>query len=380
VKTIAALLVMTLSNAWGVILFDTGDPSANTTAPTGDLANSGWQYEGYWNGFNGTPIASHFFITAHHIGGNIGDVLSFNNQTFTTTAVFDDPTSDLRIWQVSGTFSIFAPLYPKQDEVGQLVVDIGRGTRRGNEIDLNGNLQGWGWGAADGRQRWGENIVSSIYNNGPEDDLLRATFDQNGIASECTLSAGDSGGGAFMNDGGVWKLAGVNFGVDGHFYTDSSGDGQFDAALIEMGGFWQQNDNPPPNYVQFSGPSAFYPTRISTKLAWIYSVTDPTGDLDSDGIPNLLEYALHLNPIVPDVNGLPQVGREGTFLTLTYTKVTTATDTTYAVEQSNDLVSWTTATTQDEVVFTTGNMQTIKAKVDASSASLLFLRLRVTRP
>lgn len=185
-KKVALVLLIACSSARAIIFYSTGDPTYNSTAPTGDLANSGWQYEGYWLGLIGTPIAPNFFIAAHHIGGNVGDVFNFDNQTFTTTAVFDDPTSDLRIWQVNGTFPFFAPLYTNQDEVGQLVVDFGHGTQRGSEIDLNGNLQGWGWGQPDGEQRWGENIVSSIYNNGVEDDLLRATFDQNGIANECT--------------------------------------------------------------------------------------------------------------------------------------------------------------------------------------------------
>jgi len=380
-KKVALVLLIACSSARAIIFYSTGDPTYNSTAPTGDLANSGWQYEGNWLGLIGTPIAPSFFITAHHIGGGVGDTLYFDNQSFVTITVFDDPTSDLQIFQVNGTFPIFAPLYAKQDEVGQLVVDIGHGTQRGNEIDLNGNLQGWGWGPSDGVQRWGENIVSSIYNNGVEDDLLRATFDQNGITNECTLSSGDSGGGVFINDNGVWKLAGINYGVDGPFYTDSSGDpnGGFDAALIEMGGFWQQNGDPPPPYVQISGPSAFYPTRISTKIPWIYSVIDPTGDPDNDGIPNLMEYALHSNPLVSDVTNLPQVALGNNLLTLTYTKVTTATDITYTVQQSSDLVSWTSATTQDTVLSINGNLETIQSAVDVTGVNVLFLHLSVTR-
>jgi len=42
-----------------VILYRTADPAANTTAPAGDLAGSGWQFEGIFGGFLGTPIAPH---------------------------------------------------------------------------------------------------------------------------------------------------------------------------------------------------------------------------------------------------------------------------------------------------------------------------------
>src|SRR5580693_5424744 len=91
-----------LSRAAAVILYGTGDPSANTTAPTGTLAGSGWQYEGQFGSFLGTIIASNYFVTAKHIGGNVGQSFIFNGATYTTTAVFPDPSSDLQIWQVSG--------------------------------------------------------------------------------------------------------------------------------------------------------------------------------------------------------------------------------------------------------------------------------------
>ncbi|MBA3544318.1 MAG: hypothetical protein H0T83_07760 [Chthoniobacterales bacterium] len=67
-------------------------------------------------------------------------------------------------------------------------------------------------------------------------------------------------------------------------------------------------------------------------------------------------------------------------MTLTYFKVTTATDIQYAVEQSSDLATWTTATPSNETIAITGNVQTIKARVAINGASRLFLRLRVTRP
>ena len=47
-----------------VILFRTADPAANTTAPTGGLNSSGWQFEGLWGAFLGTLIAPHFFLSA----------------------------------------------------------------------------------------------------------------------------------------------------------------------------------------------------------------------------------------------------------------------------------------------------------------------------
>ena len=361
-----------------VILMDTGDPSVNITAPGGTLTNSGWQYEGIWGGFLGTPIAPHFFISAAHIGQAGGNFV-FQSSTYTIVRSFALANSDLLLWRVNETFPSYAPLYTKHDEIGKHLVVIGRGTRRGDPVFLESSLRGWSWGASDGVQRWGENDVADLvpYNG---HDLVYATFDQGAQPNESHLSVGDSGGAIFLNDGGVWKLAGISYAVD-DLYTAPDTSTGFDAAIFDARGYYTYDGN---KFTQISGtapvPTGFYASRISSETAWIYSVIDPTGDPDGDTIPNLLEYALDLDPLTSDAAGLPRVGREGNFITLTYTKVTTATDIGYAVEQSTDLALWATANTQDEIVSTVGNVQTIKAKIDIGTSTRLFVRLRTTRP
>lgn len=366
-----------------VILYRTADPAANTTAPTGPLAGSGWQFEGLWGSFLGTPIAPHFFLSAQHIG-QAGSVFTCGGINYTLVKAIGDPNSDLDLWQVAETFPTFAPLYTKSDEIGKLTLVIGRGTQRGSDRLVNGILSGWNWGASDGVQRWGENLVSSIFTLAPDNDFLYGTFDANGLAEEATLSSGDSGGAAFIQDGALWKLAGIHYAVDGPFYLDASGNGGFSAALFDSRGLYVSDEASPPHYILISGaapvPAGFYPTRISSKLGWIYSVTDPSGDLDADGMSNLLEYALHTNPTAPDAVRLPSIALEGSFLTLTYSKVTSATDIQYVVEKSSDLLTWTAANPTNEILDTQANVQTIKAKVARNGATQLFLRLRITRP
>ena len=71
---VTALLTASLTPARAVIFESTGNPLFNTTAPTGDLAGSGWDLQGSWLGdFLGTPIAPQFFITAKHLGGTNKD-------------------------------------------------------------------------------------------------------------------------------------------------------------------------------------------------------------------------------------------------------------------------------------------------------------------
>lgn len=377
-----AALLISLSTVHAIILFRTADPEANTTAPTNDPAASGWNLEGEFGSFLGTPIAPHFFLSAAHIGQAGGNFV-FGGVTYTLGANFYDPYSDLNIWQVSETFPAFAPLYTKNNEKGLRLVAIGRGTQRGGEILLNNELRGWAWGTYDARQRWGENLVADIvtFTSGP-DDAIYATFDQNGLPDECHFSVGDSGGAIFILDGSVWKLAGINYAVDGPLYTDSSGAGEFTAALFESRGFYYSDGANPPNYVQITTPTptGLYATRISSKLAWIYSVIDPTGDANGDGISNLLDYARALNAPLPQGYGSPLLGQEGSSLSLTYRKITNASGLQYQVEQSSDLVSWSPATSQDAVVETRGNIQVIKAAVPMGNGPALFLRLKISQP
>ncbi len=376
---LVAVVVSGLSSAQAIILFRTADPTANTTVPTNDAAGSGWNYEGVWGGFLGTPIAPHFFLSASHIG-QAGSNFVYQGTTYTLAGEVGDPFSDLHLWQVNETFPSFAPVYTKNDEKGQRVVAIGRGTQRGSEFDFGGTFRGWTWGNGDGVQRWGENIVSEIavFSSGPN-DALYATFDQSGLPNECHFSSGDSGGAVFISDGGVWKLAGINYAVDGHFYTDSTGDGQFDAALFNAGGLYYQDDANPGQYIQIPDgtPTGFYATRISSKLAWIESVIDPTGIVNADGIPNLLEYAKTLNDGPPLGYGpaSPQSAPSG--LALVYKKLTDKPALQYQVQQSVDLVHWSPATSQDSTVATQSDVTTIKATVNGSSP--LFLRLSVTQ-
>lgn len=99
-------LVLTVSfslRADGIILFRTDDPAANTTAPSNDPAASGWNYEGVWGSYLGTPIAPHFFVSAGHIG-QAGSNFVYGGVTYTLAANIPDPFSDLDIWQVNETF------------------------------------------------------------------------------------------------------------------------------------------------------------------------------------------------------------------------------------------------------------------------------------
>jgi hypothetical protein len=111
---------------------------------------------------------------------------------------------------------------------------------------------------------------------------------------------------------------------------------------------------------------------------------------EGDGIPNLLKYALNLNPTVNSANGLPagsMITVGGTnYLTLTYTQVIPATGITYTPEVSGDMQTWNSGPLYLAPVSTTPNPGGVTETVvvqdltPASPGAPRFMRLRVTGP
>ena len=280
-RGIFALIVWALCTAsplGAVIFLSTGDPTYNTTAPTGALADSGWQWVGSWAGFQGTPIGPHHFLTARHVGGTIGESFVLDGVSYPTVASYNDTVSDLSIWEINGTFPSWAPLYRNSDEVGKPLIAFGRGKTRGAEVrDVGTNsLRGWQWAASDGKLRWGQNAVRSVINAGSYwGALLYATFDASGGINEAHLAWGDSSGPVFINDGAGWKLAGVSAVVDSAYNTTNTGAG-FDAAIFDARGLYHGSTG---NWTLVTGasqvPSGFYATRVSVRTTWIDGVVPP---------------------------------------------------------------------------------------------------------
>ena len=275
---VAMHLVLVTETSRAVILFGSGDPAYNTTPPTGALANSGWQYEGQWGSFLGTPIAPHYFMAAQHIGGSVGQTFTFNGSNYTTTAYFDDPTSDLRIWMVSGTFPTYAPLYTTSDEQGKSMVVIGRGTQRGAPVmvtttqpgstNVVNTLAGWQDGPSDGVTRWGVSQVCSAGNW-----LLEAAFTGTLGTNEAYLSPGDSSGAIFIQDNsGTWRLAGINYGIEGPFATCTN-NSEFYGAIFNEDGLYVSYEVYAQPEDGWQRPAHFYASRVSEEMVWIQGVT-----------------------------------------------------------------------------------------------------------
>jgi DNA/RNA endonuclease G (NUC1) len=104
-----------------------------------------------------------------------------------------------------------------------------------------------------------------------------------------------------------------------------------------------------------------------------------TAVASSDGMPNLLKYALGYNPLIPTNN--PVVGDVSTgFLRLTLPKNPNATDISFQVEVSTDLTtnSWSAAgTTIDQ---NTSTLLQVHYNIPVATSTQAFMRLRITDP
>ena len=118
-------------NAFGVITMGSGDPANNTTPPTGELTDSGWQWIGQLrNGVGTYPyvctlISSNVILGAKHLNYGVGSTFTHNGVIASVIAIHDhqDPWNDARLFILDHNFPSFAPLC-EEDEAGKLFVVI----------------------------------------------------------------------------------------------------------------------------------------------------------------------------------------------------------------------------------------------------------------
>jgi hypothetical protein len=282
----SACFALTPDRAEAVIV--TGTQGNNISAPADPALAVRWGQVGLFrpswgpDGFLGTPISANTFITAKHVLGNVGDTFTLaSGSTYTTVARFNDPSSDLAIWQVAGTFpeDVIVPLYTAGSIAFNAPMYVfGVGSARGVEVSgtaLGGGteLKGWRWGdysPTNPVKSWGTNNVAGLADGGSIGFQLVYDFRLGGSSNEGTLGYGDSGGPVFIQQNGVWSLAGVNYGVQSQFNTTNTGGG-FNAAIFDIGGLYSYSGgswvyNTPTLADQ---PAVAYSTLTTNRLAWI---------------------------------------------------------------------------------------------------------------
>lgn len=272
-------------------------------------------------------------------------------------------STDIRLYAIGGEGgdpalpSLTAvPLLGSDVEAGDELLLTGRGQRQQVPSEDTTIPYSWDGDVQLTRQmRWGSNHVEIFtpvdpnllfdVSEGLSSNKLTVCFASafddpagGGTAFEGQLALLDSGGGAFVRRGVSWFLAGTNYSVD---------DGP------DPGG-----DYNPCGYGDFSIMTHLptYRGQIETITGNLEPATSgPLADLDGDGISNLMEYALNLDPLTNEqvvmtpatgVKGLPSIRLETIFgsdrLTIEFVrrKAGSGSGLTYTPEFSLELEDW----------------------------------------
>jgi len=151
------------------------------------------------------------------VGGGIGGAFEFQGTNISPRLLrrSQPATSESG---VSPAYSSFRPaLQQTQTSAERILWSLAAAPARTGSA-ANNKLKG-ALGRGDDVQRWGVNRVRGIVNGAPAwGELLQANFVAAG-RNEAQLSGGDSGGAVYIKDGKFFKLAGINYAVDGPFNT-----------------------------------------------------------------------------------------------------------------------------------------------------------------
>jgi hypothetical protein len=112
------------------------------------------------------------------------------------------------------------------------------------------------------------------------------------------------------------------------------------------------------------------------------TISGPTATPYGSGIPNLLVYALQLNPATVEPTQVPAPTRVNGHLQITFLEPASVTDINYIVEVSRDLINWKSGTGYTMVVSSEasagGTAVTVQDALPTNTAKR-FMRLRVTQ-
>lgn len=252
-------------------------------APADKLAGGIAQYVGRFGNYTGTPIAPRYFVAANHIGNAGAGVFIYANGTATETtyacslAGVDQDVAVYKLNDAQPSFTLWAPIYTRTNEVGLPLVCLGRGRDKGPPLNQAGNFIGWFWASTDDFVlTHGTNAVSTtmVFGGPPgfAGDYLLFTFDQAAGNTEACAALNDSSGPIFITDpaDGVVKLAATITAVDGGYSGTANGP-QFSGALFDTRGLFVgatliQGPNPIPINT--------YAARMSTRQTFLRAVAN----------------------------------------------------------------------------------------------------------
>lgn len=234
-KPFICLLAAGLAAGSEAVIVAGGDGTQNTAAPTG---GQGWDYVGRITGSapsSVTYLGNNWFITASHIKvlDNPTGVLlgaseyTIQNTSWTRLTNNGGSGTDLMLFRVDQTVGLAHVALASSPANGAALTLIGNGRNRATGLtqwNVNTGVEPWTWtetgsgGNAGGykwatgsTKRWGTNTKegdAGLVDDGfGITDMFYTVFDP--FVGEAQGATYDSGGGAFVQNGGTWELAGI---------------------------------------------------------------------------------------------------------------------------------------------------------------------------
>lgn len=217
------------------------------------------------------------------------------------------------------------------------------------------STQGTVVGTVFGSSQTFEAILHAILSGDPQDD-----FEINPLTGEITLNSPSA-----LTEGKVFNLT-VGAQDDGYRGLFPLRDTTIPVSISVPGGAYQNWRD-----LQFN------------TLVENFQIAGDQADPDHDSIPNLIEYALNLDPNTKNIeNDLPQLSTSNNKLYFTYRKNLSATDMSFNIQKSEDLSQqnlWSAAQVlSEEIINNDGDTQLIRATLENSNTgSKSFFRLKV---
>ncbi|MGC8742829.1 MAG: glycosyl hydrolase [Verrucomicrobiia bacterium] len=136
--------------------------------------------------------------------------------------------------------------------------------------------------------------------------------------------------------------------------------------------------SPPVLYVNYylEPPAGSYERWASTNTY----LSNPFADPEGDGYNNFLEYALGLNPLLPD-SSATHLTLRNTNIVFTYTRATSALDVDYQVEWSDNIgaADWNKIGGSESIISDDGSIRTVQTTILSENIKSRFVRLKVIK-
>ncbi len=216
---LAAGIVVAAGVPARAVIIASGNGTGNAVAPPDD---PGWANLGVIGGLSAVYLGNGWVATARHVGANTTHFLAVPYSAVAGSEVQFETSpgilADLVVFKIEGEPPLPSlPIASAPPAVGADVIMAGNGRNRGAPLTWQGK-QGWWWGSGKA-MRWGTNRVQNASTNvtlsGTTTRAFSMDFTQSPPAQvtehEAQFANGDSGGAVFIQTGGVWELAGINF-------------------------------------------------------------------------------------------------------------------------------------------------------------------------